>query len=127
MVVHLLGYGDRRELRSDVARLAGLLDASRLMSRRDCRQLLLAELAFASGTLGWSRDWSSDTAFTERDTITVLRGVQERLAGIVHGAAKQSASATPRRQVCGRGLPLRIVECEARVSEPSRGDSPALQ
>jgi hypothetical protein len=57
--VDLLGYGDRRELSSDVQRLAGLLDASRPMSRRDCRRLLLAtELAFASETLGWSRDWT---------------------------------------------------------------------
>jgi hypothetical protein len=50
-VVDLLGYGDRRDLRSDVQRLAGLLDASRPVSRRDCHRLLLAtELAFASET-----------------------------------------------------------------------------
>jgi hypothetical protein len=86
--VHLLGYADRRELGSDTARLAGLLRAGHPMSRRDCRRLLLAtELAFASETLGWSRDWTSDTGFTDRDTITVLRGLQERLAGIVHGTA----------------------------------------
>ncbi len=98
-VVPLLGYGDRGELRSDVVRLAGLLDTSRPMSRLDCRRLLLAtELAFASETLGWSRDWTSHTGFSDRDTITVLRGLQERLAGIIHGADDRLADTTPSAQ-----------------------------
>ncbi|MET8234864.1 DUF2716 domain-containing protein [Micromonospora sp. NPDC005298] len=86
VVARLLDYDDRRGLRSDVERLASLIAAASPMSRRDCRRLLLAtELAFASESLGWSRDWAADTGFTDRDTITVLRGIQEKLAGIVHG------------------------------------------
>ncbi|GGQ83639.1 hypothetical protein GCM10010166_62250 [Couchioplanes caeruleus subsp. azureus] len=95
-VVHLLGYTDRRELRSDVGRLGGILDTARSMSRRDCRRLLLAtELAFASETLGWARDWAADTGFTDHDTITVLRGLQERLAGIVHGTTDHLGEIPP--------------------------------
>lgn len=105
--VHLLGYGDRRELRSDVGRLARLLDASRLISRRDCRRLLLAtELAFASETLGWSRDWTSDTGFTDHDTITVLRGIQQRLAGIVHGADNRLAETTALARPAWEPIPM---------------------
>ena len=86
VVASLLEFDDRAALRSDVPRLAGLIAAGGPMSRRDCRRLLLAtELAFASETLGWSRDWSADTGFTDRDTITLLRGIQEKLAGIIHG------------------------------------------
>ncbi|GAA2469815.1 DUF2716 domain-containing protein [Winogradskya humida] len=85
-VVRLLGYGDRQELQSDVVRLAGLLASDRSASRRDCRRLLLAtELAFASETLGWARDWEADTGYTDHDTVTVLRDIQERIAGIVYG------------------------------------------
>jgi hypothetical protein len=106
-VVRVLGYGDRRELRSDVPRLAGLLDVSRSMSRRDCRRLLLAtELAFASETLGWSRDWTSDTGFTDHDTIMLLRGLQERLAGIVHGADDRLAGATRPARPAWEPIPM---------------------
>jgi hypothetical protein len=99
-VIPLLGYGDRGELAADMPRLAGLLEAARPMSRRDCRRLLLAtELAFASETLGWARDWTSDTGFTDHDTITVLRGLQDRLAGIVHGADDRLPKATSSRPV----------------------------
>ena len=108
-VVGLLGYGDRRELRSDVHRLAGLLDASRPMSRRDCRRLLLAtELAFASETLGWARDWTSDTGFTDRDTITVLRGIQERLAGIIHGGADRLIETIPSARPAWEPIPMDV-------------------
>jgi hypothetical protein len=86
VVARLLDYDDRRGLRSDVERLASLVAAASAMSRRDCRRLLLAtELAFASESLGWSRDWAADTGFTDRNTIAVLRGIQEKLTGIVHG------------------------------------------
>ncbi|GAA2590883.1 hypothetical protein GCM10010435_81980 [Winogradskya consettensis] len=82
----LLGYGDRPEMQSDVVRLAGLPASDRPVSRRDFRRLLLAtELAFASETLGWARDWEADTGYTDHDTVTVLRGLQERVAGIVYG------------------------------------------
>jgi hypothetical protein len=108
-VVGLLGYGDRGELRSDVPRLAGLLDASRPMSRRDCRRLLLAtELAFASETMGWARDWTSDTGFTDRDTITVLRGIQERLAGIIHGVADRPDEATAPPRPAWEPIPMDV-------------------
>lgn len=84
VVARLLEFDDRSALRSDVQRLAASIGSGSPMSRRDCRRLLLAtELAFASETLGWSRDWSADTGFTDRDTITVLRGIQEKLAGII--------------------------------------------
>ncbi|WP_246594970.1 DUF2716 domain-containing protein [Actinoplanes auranticolor] len=106
-VVDLLGYADRGELRSDVQRLAGLLDTSRPMSRRDCRRVLLAtELAFASETLGWSRDWTSDTGFTDRDTITVLRGIQEKLAGIVHGVNAHLVETGPPAQPAWQPIPM---------------------
>lgn len=105
--VRLLSYGSRHELRSDVARLAGRLDASRPLSRGDCRRLLLAtELAFASDTLGWARDWTADTGFTEHDTITVLRGIQERLAGIVHGADDRIADTTSSAQPAWEPIPM---------------------
>jgi hypothetical protein len=95
-VAGLLGYGDRQELRSDVVRLADLLTSDRSVSRRDCRRLLLAtELAFASETLGWARDWEADTGYTDHDAVTILRGVQERIAGIVHGAGDRLAQTGP--------------------------------
>jgi hypothetical protein len=57
------------------------------MSRLDCRRVLLAtKLAFASETLGWSRDWSADTGFADRDTIAVLRIIQEKIADVVYGS-----------------------------------------
>ncbi|WP_433731906.1 DUF2716 domain-containing protein [Actinoplanes sp. CA-051413] len=106
-VVDLLGYRDRNALRSDVPRLVGLLDALRPVSRRECRRLLLAtELAFASETLGWSRDWTSDTGFTDRDTITVLRGIQEKLAGIVHGADDRPTESTPSARPAWEPIPM---------------------
>jgi hypothetical protein len=96
VVAGLLDYSGRSELRSDVERLAGLMDAANPMSRRDCRRLLLAtELAFASETLGWSRDWSPDTGFADRDTITVLRSIQEKVAGIIHGRDDRVAELGP--------------------------------
>jgi hypothetical protein len=86
-VVQLLGFEDRSTLKADVERLAGLIKAASSMSRRDCRRALLAtELAFSSETVGWARDWSADTGFADRETITVLRSVQEKIAGIVHGS-----------------------------------------
>jgi hypothetical protein len=86
LAARVLDCVDRRGLRSDVERPASLIDAASRMSRRDCRRLLLAtELAFASESLGWSRDWVADTGFIDHDTITVLRGIQEKLAGIIHG------------------------------------------
>ncbi|MCW6005291.1 hypothetical protein K1W54_11955 [Micromonospora sp. CPCC 205371] len=81
MAARLLDYDDRLALRSDVQRLGDLIDAGAPMSRRDCRRVLLAtELALASETLGWSRDWPADTGFTDSETITVLRSIQEKLA-----------------------------------------------
>ncbi|GAA1542929.1 hypothetical protein GCM10009827_073180 [Dactylosporangium maewongense] len=103
----LLGYDDQRQLRADVQRLAGLVDAARPMTRRDCRRLLLAtELAFASETLGWARDWEADTGFTDRDTSTVLRGIQERLAGVVHGSADRVAAAEPSARPAWEPIPM---------------------
>jgi hypothetical protein len=85
--VQLLGFEDRSTLKADVVRLAGLINAGSSMSRRDCRRVLLAtELAFSSETVGWARDWSADTGFADRETITVLRSIQEKIAGIVYGS-----------------------------------------
>jgi hypothetical protein len=96
VVARLLEFDDRAALRSDVRRLADLIGSGGPMSRRDCRRLLLAtELAFASETLGWSRDWSADTGFTDLDTITMLRGIQEKLAGIIHGASERLIGSEP--------------------------------
>ncbi len=106
-VVDLLGYRDRHELSSNVPRLVGLLDASRPTSRRDCRRRLLAtELAFASETLGRSRDWTSDTGFIDRDTITVLCGIQEKLAGIVHGVDDRLTETTPSARPVWEPIPM---------------------
>ena len=92
-VAQLLGFEDRSTLNADVERLAGLINAASSMSRRDCRRILLAtELAFSSETAGWARDWSVDTGFADRETITVLRSVQEKIAGIVHGSADRLAA-----------------------------------
>jgi len=99
MAARMLDYDDRSALRSDVQRLGGLIDAGAPMSRRDCRRVLLAtELAFASETLGWSRDWSADTGFADRETITVLRSIQGKLAGIVHGADDRVTGSGPQPQ-----------------------------
>jgi hypothetical protein len=87
VAARLLDYNDHSALRSDVERLYSLIDVGSPISRQDCRRVLLAtELAFASETLGWSRDWSADTGFADRDTISVLRTIQEKVAGIVHGS-----------------------------------------
>ncbi|MFF5226045.1 DUF2716 domain-containing protein [Dactylosporangium sp. NPDC000521] len=103
----LLGYDSRSRLRSDVQRLADLVDAPGPMTRRDCRRLLLAtELAFASETLGWARDWEADTGFTDRDTSTVLRGIQEKLAGIIHGSAERVFVVGPPAQPAWEPIPM---------------------
>ena len=98
-VARLLEFDDRSALRSGVDRLAGLISAGSPMSRRDCRPVLLAtELAFASETLGWSRDWLADTGFADRDTITVLRTIQEKVAGIVYGSDDRVTDVGPQLQ-----------------------------
>ena len=132
-VAHLLGYADRSALRADVARLAGLLDSARLVSRRDCRRLLLAtELAFASETLGWSRDWTSDTGFTDCDSIALLRGVQERLAGIVHGTTDVLVETTPTVLPAWEPIPIdadvyRTPFYERFAFRPSISSWPAIE
>ncbi|WP_222105925.1 DUF2716 domain-containing protein [Catellatospora sichuanensis] len=98
-VARLLEFDDRSALRADVDRLAGLVASGGPMSRRDCRRVLLAtELAFASETLGCSRDWSADTGFADRDTIAVLRTIQEKIAGIVHGSDDRATDVAPQLQ-----------------------------
>ncbi|MEV0456522.1 DUF2716 domain-containing protein [Catellatospora methionotrophica] len=95
---HLLEYGDAQAMQADRDRLAGLIASGGPMSRSDFRRALLAtELSFASETLGIARDWSSDTGFDDRDTITVLRTLQGRAAGLVHGSADRLADAGPGR------------------------------
>lgn len=54
--------------------------------------MLATELAYASETLGWSRDWSADTGFPDRETIYLLRNIQEKVAGIVHGSETSARS-----------------------------------
>jgi hypothetical protein len=132
-VARLLGYDDRRQLRSDVKRLAYLMDASLPMTRRDCRRLLLAtELAFASETLGWSRDWEPDTGFTDRDTIAILRGIQEGLADIIHGAAERVAAVEPRDQPAWEPIPADADDrywklfCQRFDFRPGTQSSPAI-
>lgn len=106
-VAQLLGFGSREALRVDVARLAGLIGAGGSMSRRDCRRVLLAtELAFSSETLGWARDWSADTGFGDRETITLLRSVQEKVAGIVHGSRDRLDAAEHQAQPAWCPIPL---------------------
>jgi hypothetical protein len=103
----MLDYDDRRGLRSDAERLARLIDAASRMSRRDCRRLLLAtELAFASQSLGWSRDWAAGTGFTDHDTITVLRGIQEKLAGIIHGTDHRVIGSGPPVEPAWEPIPM---------------------
>ena len=44
--------------------------------------------------MGWARDWSADTDFTDRDSITVLRSIQEKLAGAIHGDVDHAVDTT---------------------------------
>ncbi len=75
-----IGFASRADLIGNIDRLWTALRGETRLSRLDwVRVLLAAEIVFASNTLGSGHDWEATVGMSDKDSITMLRSIQQKL------------------------------------------------
>jgi hypothetical protein len=81
-----MGFEGAGDLLTEIARLAAPVSTGTPMSGRDwARTLVCAEIDFASDVFGAGVEWETVTAFSDTDSLRLLRLIQRKLVGAVHG------------------------------------------
>jgi hypothetical protein len=81
-----MGFDSVHDLLSENRRLAAGVSTGTPMSGRDwARTLVCAEIDFASDVFGAGVEWETVTAFSDTDSLRLLRSIQRKLVGAVHG------------------------------------------
>jgi len=81
-----MGFDSVHDLLSENRRLAADVSTRAPMSGRDwARTLVCAEIDFASDVFGAGVEWETVTALSDTDSLQLLRSIQRKLVGAVHG------------------------------------------
>ncbi len=81
-----MGFESARDLLSETKRLVVAVSTGTPMSARDwARTLVCAEIDFASDVFGAGVECETVTAFSDTDSLQLLRSIQRKLVGAVHG------------------------------------------
>jgi len=79
-----IGFDPATDVLNDALRLANSLEPTTAMTRIDWLRILAsAEIGFASDIFGSGVEWSTVTGLSDEQSLTVLRGLQRKLIGVV--------------------------------------------
>ena len=80
----MIGYDTAKALIADCQRLTDLIREAKPMTCLDWRRALIScELLFGSDVLGCGVEWQTVSGLRDEETITALRALERKLAGLV--------------------------------------------